>query len=335
MSKPLDKCKFPNAFWNAFREIGVSPSSILKQARLPVSLARDGKATMTTNQLFELWHAIYDLTKDSGIAIKILKSLDKTGHQSAFVAACYASNFRDAIMRIDRFKRLGSNERFLFSETPEQFTISKIWPYAMEDEPAISIDLSFAFAVELGRKGTGELLKPIRVEYKRAAAEDAALRDFFGCEIIYGAPENKLILQADDLKKPFPGHNLEFLELITPALSAMRNDLDGDLSFVEQVMNVLKNNLASGRPQVDAIARELGTSTRTLQRRILDEKTTFRMLLNDARKEMGEQLLLDPSLTIDEVAYLVGFQDTRSFYRAFHDWEGIAPKRWRALNGHA
>lgn len=167
----------------------------------------------------------------------------------------------------------------------------------------------------------------------RAGAEDAELRAYFDCEIIYDAPYNKLVLHTADLDRPFPRHNLEFLELITPALSVMRNDLDGDISFVEQVKNVLKNNLASGRPQVDAIARELGTSTRTLQRRILDEKTTFRMLLNEARNEMGEQLLLDPSLTIDEVAYLVGFQDTRSFYRAFQDWEGIAPKRWRALNG--
>lgn len=106
LSKSVDKCKFPNAFWNAFREIGLSPSSILKQARLPVSLARDGKATMTTKQLFGLWYAVADLIKDNGIAIKILNRLDKTGHQSAFVAACYASSNRDAMARIDRFKRL-------------------------------------------------------------------------------------------------------------------------------------------------------------------------------------------------------------------------------------
>ena len=80
------------------------------------------------------------------------------------------------------------------------------------------------------------------------------------------------------------------------------------------------------------MAWELGMSERTLQRRITGEATTFRALLSDARRELSQQLLGDPAIQIDEVTYLLGYQDTTSFYRAFKDWAGVSPREWRAGN---
>ncbi|WP_237358586.1 helix-turn-helix transcriptional regulator [Rhizobium etli] len=91
--------------------------------------------------------------------------------------------------------------------------------------------------------------------------------------------------------------------------------------------------MASGRPEIANVARELGLSERTLQRRVTQEGTTFRTLLNEARQELGRQLLSDTSMEIEEVAYLLGYQDTNSFYRAFKEWESMTPGRWREING--
>ena len=106
-------------------------------------------------------------------------------------------------------------------------------------------------------------------------------------------------------------------------------------SVREQVKAVLKRCLPSGRPDVWDVARDLGMSERTLQRRINDEGTSFRELLVEARQELGRHLLSDPSAEIDEVACLLGYQDTTSFYRAFREWEGVTPVRWRELHAHA
>ena len=72
-------------------------------------------------------------------------------------------------------------------------------------------------------------------------------------------------------------------------------------------------------------------SERTLQRRITDEGATFRALLVEARQELGRRLLSDAAIGIDEVAYLLGYQDTSSFYRSFREWEGMTPNHWRSL----
>ena len=105
-------------------------------------------------------------------------------------------------------------------------------------------------------------------------------------------------------------------------------------SVAEQVKIVVKRNLASGQPCLSDVAKQLGMSDRTLQRRITQEGSTFRDLLSDARRDLSHHLLTDPATDIDEVACLLGYQDTTSFYRAFREWEGMPPNRWREMNIH-
>jgi len=67
-----------------------------------------------------------------------------------------------------------------------------------------------------------------------------------------------------------------------------------------------------------------------LQRRITDEGTTFRLLVQAARQELGQHLLASPEADVAEIACMLGFQDTTSFYRAFRQWEGMTPQSWRS-----
>ncbi len=96
-------------------------------------------------------------------------------------------------------------------------------------------------------------------------------------------------------------------------------------SISEQVKWILKRLLAGARPDVSAVAHELGLSDRTLQRRIDDDGTTFRKLLLEARQELAREYLNRPDIDVAEVAYLLGYEDSNSFYRAFRTWEGRHP----------
>jgi AraC-like DNA-binding protein len=319
----------PHAFWRAFSATGLEPDAILRRAGLPPRLL-GAEVLLSTAELFAIYRAAEELVEDPGFAITLVGAFDRSGHQPAFLAACYAADYRDALARILRFKRLSTCERFVISERGRELTVAKEWPYAREPEPALSIDVSFAFIVLLGRKGTGQHIIPARVELARPGPRSPAHAAFFGCPIRYGARRNLLVLQSSDLDRRFPTHNAEFLDLLTPALAAARTDLDAETMFSERVKVVVKKGLASGRPGVTAIARDLGTSERTLQRRITGEGTTFRALLAAARQELGEQLLRDPSIGIDEVAVLLGYRDTSSFHRAFKDRHGVTPHAWRA-----
>ena len=66
-------------------------------------------------------------------------------------------------------------------------------------------------------------------------------------------------------------------------------------------------------------------SARTLQRRLTEEGVTFQQLMEEARRELAQHYLLHSSLELNETAYLLGYEDANSFFRAFHKWEGIPP----------
>ena len=220
-----------------------------------------------------------------------------------------------------------------FSGTAETVYFSKEWPYANEPEPPLSIDVSFAFVIELGRRGTGQNIRPQYIEFTRKGPHSPEHGAYFGCPIRYGAPRDVLALNVMDLDLPFPQHNAEFLELLTPALSASRKDLVANASIGDQVKVVLMRRLVSGRPKLLEVAEALGMSDRTLQRRITEEGTSFRALMAHARQELSEKLLSDPSVSVDEIAILLGYRDTSSFYRGFKQIQGTTPVGWRERQG--
>jgi AraC-like DNA-binding protein len=62
-----------------------------------------------------------------------------------------------------------------------------------------------------------------------------------------------------------------------------------------------------------------------LQRRLTQQDVSFQRLLEEARRELAQHYLLHSSLELNETAYLLGYQDADSFFRAFHAWEGTSP----------
>lgn len=70
-------------------------------------------------------------------------------------------------------------------------------------------------------------------------------------------------------------------------------------------------------------------STRTLQRRLQLEDTAFQTVLRDTREALARHYLTSSTMSAAEIAYLLGYDDTRSFYRAFHAWTGQTPEQVR------
>lgn len=320
------------AFWRAVERMGLRPAALLRQARLPATLHVRSDSWLTTEQYFSLWRSLAELTGDPAIGIRMVVQADTGVHPPAILSAFLARDYRDGLQRLVRFKRLCTPEELRLTEAGNTCTITQHWPHGIVREADAAVDVTFAMVLELGRRGTGKHIVPSRVEMTRSGLVPSALREYFGCKIVLGARRNAIVLDRDDLDRPFPGHNPELLEILTPALSSSLEEIEAQSSIGDQVKTVLKQRLASGKPDIAEVARELGMSERTLQRRMTDEGITFRQLLDDARQQLGRQMLADGANGIDEVAFLLGYQDTSSFYRAFRSWEGMTPAQWRELH---
>jgi AraC-like DNA-binding protein len=131
------------------------------------------------------------------------------------------------------------------------------------------------------------------------------------------------------LERPFVTRNAELLAMLAPQLDAELSAGKSRQTLGEQVKGTLKRLLAGQRPTIHTVARQLSLSSRTLQRRLAESDVTFQQLLDEARRDMARHYLRQSSLELNETAYLLGYEDPNSFFRAFHDWEGTSPGQWR------
>lgn len=329
------RCKLPRAFWQSLEQLGLNPSLVQQNARLPCDLHLNDAAFVSTAELFAIWNAIETLSADPAFAIKMVRDTPNAKHKLAFLTALYAASFRDGLARFSRFKRLCSPERIGVKEHKGKISITIHWPCGTGPEPYLSVEACFAFVLELGRRGTGKHVVPLALHLRRPGQTLDTHSRYFGCPISFGAAHDQLTLSSADLDLPFNEHNPEVLHLMTPGLTAALQEIEAPAGFREQVIEVLKRTLASGRPSLQYLAQELLQSERTLQRRLASHGTTFSELLNEARRELGFHLLADRTLELKEVAYLLGYQDVNSYYRAFRQWEKISPNQWRHFKANS
>ena len=107
------------------------------------------------------------------------------------------------------------------------------------------------------------------------------------------------------------------------------------IGMSHQVKWVIEQHLSAGSPQIALVAKELGVSVRTLQRRITNEGHTFKELLNQVRLNVAKRYLSDSDMSLHEISVLLGYDDQNSFYRAFKSMEGDTPSGWRENNRSA
>ena len=171
---------------------------------------------------------------------------------------------------------------------------------------------------------------PQKVQLVRAESAKPQYERYYGCRVHFGAREDRLTFCRADLEKPFVSYNAELLNILIPEFDRRLDQLSHGSSLAEQIKWVLRRRLSAGRPDISSVATELAMSERSLQRKLTDEGMTFQGLLIETRHEVALEHLANPSLAIMEVAYMLGYEDQNSFFRAFRQWEEITPLAWRA-----
>ena len=97
------------------------------------------------------------------------------------------------------------------------------------------------------------------------------------------------------------------------------------------VQQIVTRLLRDGYPDVRSVAKMMGLSARTLQRRLFDEGVTYGRVVARARFDLAQQMLEDPACKVIEVALDLGYSDPAHFARAFARWTGVAPREFRRL----
>jgi AraC-like DNA-binding protein len=313
-------------------ELRISLPAVLHHAGLPPGFFQQEKIYVSTAEFFALWRAIGASSADPAIGLKLGSESRLERSDAAAIAAVCSQSFRDAVQRMARYKRLMCPEEIRMHIEREEAAVEFAFLAAKETQPKVLADLCLAWILAIGRRGTDNQLTPLRLDLTRPIENRELLESHFGCRVRFKAGRNALIFLNSELDRPFVTHNRELLAAIGAQLeNELQAQRDG-AGVGEQVKQTLKRSLAGRRPSLQNIARELGLSVRTLQRRLTEAGLTFQELVEATRRELAHHYLRQGAVELTETAYLLGYEDANSFFRAFHLWEGTTPGEWRSQN---
>ncbi|QJC53165.1 AraC family transcriptional regulator [Paenibacillus albicereus] len=319
----------PPGLWAAFRRTGVAEAELAAEAGVPLSLL--SRPYVSRDHYFALWRAYAALTGDMArSAMDLASAYAPAAYPPSVLASYHARDYRDALRRMARYKPLCPPEGLTMDEQGAHCRLELEPPAAGPAPPPLLQALTLAFLLELGRKGTGKPLRARSVELAEMSGDVAALEAYFGCAIRIGGARSRLTLSRGDLDLPFVTSNEELLDILTPALKQTLDERTVRQPAADQALRAIKRSLPDGRPSIQTAAKTLGLSSRTLQRRLADEGTSFKLLVDEARRELARAYLADARIEIKDIAFRIGFEDSSSFYRAFRRWENATPADWRA-----
>ncbi len=156
----------------------------------------------------------------------------------------------------------------------------------------------------------------------------AAFEQFLGCRLRRD-DEPSLSFSAEDSTRPFLTDNSSMWDIFEPQPRKRLAELEGSASVGARARAILIEAMPSGQVTVNHVARRLAMSPRTLQRRLRDEGTSFKAVVREIRERLSRHYLGQTRRSASEIAYLLGFEEPNSFFRAFHRWTGTTPESLR------
>jgi len=193
-----------------------------------------------------------------------------------------------------------------------------------------SHELCWALVARHARELTTRPFRVIAVELAHRAPPDVApYRAWFDAPVVFDAATTQLVLPASALDAALVSADPALLAILTRAADELAKQTPSDPLLTAQVKRALGEALRSDDAGVDAIAKRLGLTGRSLQRRLEDEGTTFKQVREDVRRELAQRYL-DDGLAIAEISFLLGFSEPSAFFRAFKRWTGQTPLEARA-----
>jgi AraC-like DNA-binding protein len=192
-------------------------------------------------------------------------------------------------------------------------------------------EFGMAATIKALREISGRNIHPTHVSFAHTVNSNRReLERFFGCPVEFGASVDQIALSNETLALALvteDQHLLEALQPICDEAAKERSTATGTLRA--SVENEVQRLLHHGKAQRETVAKKLAMSSRTLARRLADENTTYEEVVDQLRRSLALQYVKEPSLSLSQVAWLLGYEGSNSLNHAFLRWAGRSPSAAR------
>lgn len=317
------------AIWEQLESYGLDPAPLFREFDIAPGTVFDTGARVSSEKVQRL---DVEAVKRTGDPLFVLKGADyfRPPHLGALGFAWLASNdLRTAFARLKRYVRVVQSDLAIdFEEAGGLFHV-RLYSDAPDFYADLSEDSLQSSVLKLCRLVAGDDFNPVRVRFRKDPPADAAYYfELFRCAIDFNAEDTEFVIRQADVDRRLTGANEELANLnehIVVKYLAHHDRKD----IVNQVKASIIHGLASGTVSEQTVADAIHTTPRNLHRKLSNENTTFKQLLNEIRQDLARQYIQDRSKTLTEIAFLLGFSEVSSFSRAYKSWTGVPPSQSR------
>ena len=316
--------------WRLLERHGIAPEPLFREVGLDPDAIRDPRARYADTRTRAAWRAAAERIDDPCFGLQAAQVWRPTDFHALGYAFLASRTLQTALERIVRYNTVvDSVIRFEATLDEAHLRLTyRITDPAISEVDALQ-DGRLAVVFGLCREAHGADFSPESVSLTHPAP--ACRGDYFGlfrCPVHFDAPEPQFVLSRAQAEAPLPAASRELAVANDAILADYLLTLDrGDI--VSRVKTAIIEHLPSGAPSAEAVARDLFMSARTLHRRLSDAQTSFSDMLETVRRELAEHYITDPTRSLSEISFLLGFSEQSAFSRAFRRWTGKPPSAVR------
>lgn len=317
--------------WRALESYGVDPGGMFERAGLDPRKLYDPNARYRNICIYKLWQLAVQATGDPYIGLKVVSEWHPSTAHALGYAWLASATLKDALDRTARYFRImNDKERLTLEESDEEFRLIIENPAADYPTAPEYVDASFAALIHLCRMCHGKSFRALRITMRRPQPPDSApFAEHFRAPIQFSGNEDSICFDKADAETPLPTANAEVARANEKIVQDYLTRFDRS-SVAMLVRARLTEQLSSGHATQESVAKALHMSLRSLQRRLKNEGTSYKELLDETRRELARHYMAESHVSINEITYLLGFSEPSNFSRAFRRWTGKSPSAYRS-----
>ena len=292
--------------------------------------ASSGSERLPIGQWWALLERVAQVSNDPHVGLRIgkLTQIQDVGVLGYLAASC--ETLGQAMQRLQRFEGL-LQQLAASSVAVDGDCIRLAWT----NENGHSTDLSNEVLISglltvLGILIAPHRIKPVCVEFPRKSDSGLATYEaMLGCPVQFARPQLAVRLRADNLMLPINSRDTHLMQLLEQQAATALKGLEHSDEFLIQLQKAMSRGLLERNASMPWVAVQLNMSVRSVYRALNERGKTFKGQLDELRQTLAQQYLADETLSLSEIALLLGYSEQSAFNRAFRQWTGSTPLKHR------
>ncbi|WP_244131329.1 AraC family transcriptional regulator [Burkholderia pseudomultivorans] len=309
------------------QELGIDPERLCQGLGFNVADLSDPSCRLSLRQAGTMIRRMLECAPHCAVGLELAMSETIASIGMVGYAMLTGPTLKDALVACAAFQaHTGALMHFDVMSGMRTMSIGAANIFFARELEAFLVEEAFGKFLNIGRALSGAAFRPeaVHVVYPRPDYAEHYER-VFQCPILFGQPRNVFAFDAAWGRQPIATHDPLTHRQVIESLRQASRDGCRSSEFLESIERILRRDLRRA-PSLDEVAVQLCMSERTLRRRLVDERVSYRVVLDTVRKTHAFMLLDDSRVSVETVAREVGFSDARSFRRAFKRWTGRGPR---------